>query len=150
MPQTLREFIDAREAQVRDQLRLLNAELAELKAARLALHDGASVAAPASRQGKMTHRDMILSVLDEVPDGGTSDKVVEMVKAKFGVDVPLSSMSSQLSRAKSDGDATLDTMTKTWRSAKHSVKENGPPEGGPETEGSAPFQTAHQGESQDG
>jgi hypothetical protein len=150
MPQTLREFIDAREAQVREQIRALNAELAELKAAKSAISCGSAVDVTRPSQGRLTHRDMIAAVLGNSPDGGTSDKVVEMVKARFGVDVPLSSMSSQLSRAKGDGVVVLDTTTKIWRSARHSVKENGPPEGGPEAEGEHPFQVDHQGASQGG
>lgn len=134
MSQTLRDFINAREAEVKASIKTLNDELRELRTAKAAI-DGGGVVAPArAAQGRMTHRDMIVAVLDDRPEGGTSDKVIEWVNEKFDTDISQASMSSQLSRAKSDGAVTLEQGTKIWRSAKHSPKENEPPEGGSETE----------------
>ena len=112
MGQTLRDFIAEREADVKAQIKALNDELRELRAAKSAI-DGTSQATPDGASGnRMTHRDMITSVLDERPDGGTSDKVIEWVNSKFGVEISQASMSSQLSIAKSDGVVTLEQSTK--------------------------------------
>lgn len=130
---TLRDFIANREAQVKAQIKALNDELRELKAAKSAIDGSAPDNGGTSSSSRMTHRDMIVAVLDERPDGGTSDKVIQWVKQAFDVEISKASMSSQLSRAKSDGVVGLEIATKTWRSAKHSTKENEPPEGGSET-----------------
>jgi len=133
MTQTLRDFINARESEVKAQIKALNDELRELRAAKSAIEGSTLSQGAAASSNRMTHRDMIVAVLDERPDGGTSDKVIEWVNDKFGVEISQASISSQLSRAKSDGAVSLDMSTKIWRSAKHSVKKNEPPEGGSET-----------------
>jgi hypothetical protein len=130
MSQTLRDFINARESEVKAQIKALNDELRELRTAKSAIEGGNSVVAERMRSNRVTHRDMIVAVLDERPEGGTSDKVIEWVNEKFDVEISQASISSQLSRAKSDGVVSLDTSTKTWRSAKHSAIKNEPPEGG--------------------
>lgn len=134
MSQTLRDFINAREGEVKAQIRALNNELRELRAAKSAIDGGLSSTADKSpTSNRLTHRDMIVAVLDERPEGGTSDKVIEWVNDKFDTEISQASMSSQLSRAKSDGVLTLEQRTKVWRSAKHCSKENEPPVGGSET-----------------
>ncbi|ATG48413.1 hypothetical protein CEW89_13085 [Celeribacter ethanolicus] len=133
MSQTLRDFIANREGEVKAQIKALNDELRELRAAKSAIDGGPSPVADRVPSGRMTHRDMIVAILDERPEGGTSDKVIEWVREKFDVDIPQASMSSQLSRAKSDDVLTLDPSTKVWRLSKHSAKENEPPLGGSET-----------------
>ncbi|WP_146636270.1 hypothetical protein [Nioella nitratireducens] len=132
MSQTLRDFINARESEIKASIKALNDELRELRAAKSAI-DGSAPAAERASGNRVTHRDMIVAVLDERPNGGTSDKVIEWVNAEFGVEISQASMSSQLSRAKSDGVVSLEQSTKIWRSAKHSAKENEPPVGGSET-----------------
>ena len=134
MSQTLRDFINAREGEVKAHIKALNDELRELRAAKSAIEGSTPSQGAAASSNRMTHRDMIVAVLDERPAGGTSDKVIEWVTDKFGVEISQASISSQLSRAKSDGAVSLDMSTKIWRSAKHSVKKNEPPEGGSEAE----------------
>ncbi|MGC9369006.1 MAG: hypothetical protein ACP5DX_05630 [Paracoccaceae bacterium] len=132
MTQTLQEFIDAREAEIRAQMKALNDELRQLRAAKSAI-SGASTFGSGVVKTKMTQRDMIIAALNEHPDGGTTEMIVGWVKDKFDVDVAQPTMSSQLSRAKADGAVALDTSTKIWRLPQHSVKENEPPKGGSET-----------------
>ncbi|MGC8201448.1 hypothetical protein ACP2AV_01975 [Aliiroseovarius sp. PTFE2010] len=136
MPQTLRDFINAREGEVKAQIKALNDELRELRAARSAIDGGSAPGADRTTSGRMTHRDMIVAVLDERPEGGTSDKVIEWIREKFDTEIPQASMSSQLSRAKSDGAVSLDMSTKTWRSAKHSEASGGLPSATPQHENS--------------
>ncbi len=133
MSQTLRDFIATRESEVRAQIKTLNDELRELRAAKSAIDGGALPVASRGQPTRMTHRDMIVAVLDDHPEGGTSDRVIEWISEKYETEIPQASMSSQLSRAKSDGLLELDTSTKIWKSAKHSSKENEPPKGGSET-----------------
>ena len=121
MTQTLRDFIAARETDVKAQIKALNDELRELRTAKSAIDGDGAASADRANATRLTHRDMIVAVLDERPDGGTSDKVIEWVNERFDVEISQASMSSQLSRAKSDGVVSLDTSTKIWRSAKHSV-----------------------------
>jgi len=120
MSQTLRDFINAREAEVKAQIKALNDELRELRTAKSAIDAPPAPSAERGASNRVTHRDMIIAVLDERPEGGTSDKVIEWIREKFDTEIPQASMSSQLSRAKSDGVVSLDMSTKVWRSAKHS------------------------------
>lgn len=127
MSQTLRDFINAREADVKVQIKALNDELRELRAAKSAIDGASPTKSDRAGSNRLTHRDMIVDVLDERPEGGTSDKVIEWIKEKFSIEIPQASMSSQLSRAKSDGAVSLDMSTKTWRSVKYSETHGGPP-----------------------
>ena len=137
MSQTLRDFINAREGEVKASIRALNDELRELRAAKSAIDGTSAPGAERAPSGRMTHRDMIVAVLDGRPEGGTSDKVIEWVNEKFDIEISQASMSSQLSRAKSDGVVSLDMPTKTWRSAKHSEEGGGLPRRSPSPENPA-------------
>lgn len=118
----LREFIRARESEIKAEMASLRAELAELQAARHAI-DSASGEARAAHETdgtrRLTQRDMIQQALDERPEGGMSDKVAEWVNEAHGINMSQTTASSQLSRMKRDGDVVLDMSTKIWRSAKH-------------------------------
>ena len=130
MTQTLRDFISAREAEIKSQIKALHAELRELNAAKSAISATTSVAAKKPEHNRKTHREMIMAVLEGQPQGCTSDQVIDLIKEHFSIDIPQSSMSSQLSRAKSDGLLVLDQSTKVWRLAEQAAKENEPPLGG--------------------
>lgn len=134
MSQTLREFIERREAEIKAQIRELHNELRDLKAAKSAIMVRQAPEVAASSTGRVTHRDMILAVLSSKPDGGTADRVIEWVHEMFGVEIPQASISSQLSRAKSEGALTLEQGTKIWRLATEPRKEYGPPESDPYAE----------------
>lgn len=138
MTKTLRDFIASRETDIKEQIKALHDELRELRAAKSAIDS--EVAQPAKKPAseRKTHRDMIVSALDARSEGGTSDRVIEWVKADFDVEISQASMSSQLSRAKSDGAVSLDISTKTWRSKKHSEERDEPTLTAPQHENSEP------------
>jgi hypothetical protein len=121
METTIREFIRQREAQVRKQISALEAELRELAAAREAIDGGkvADVQPTNAQAGKRTIKGMIRSVLTDHPEGGVAEHIIEWVQATYGVEVPRSSMSPQLSRLKAEGVLYLDSVTKVWRLAKY-------------------------------
>lgn len=123
MAQTLRDFINARETEIKTQLKALDVELRELTAAKSAISADAPQVKQTRISKRTTHREMIVAVLDEHNEGGASDRVIEWIKSRFGVEIPQASMSSQLSRAKSDNLISLDSVTKIWRSAKHTSSE---------------------------
>lgn len=136
MTQTLIEFLEAREAAIKLQMRSLQDELRKVHLARNAISSDAPHEMLSSGPRK-THRDYIMQILDERPDGATSEHLVDLVHAKFNVEIPASSMSSQLSRAKRDGLVTLDTATKIWRSANRLEQKNELPEGSSDVGGAA-------------
>lgn len=128
MAQTLRSFLELREAELAEQIRTLQAEMEEVKLARAAIEarSGIPQRPPMSfdQMSKMTHRDMIVAALDRRPDGGTSDKVLAWVAEDFGAEIAAASISSQLSRLKTSGEVTLDPATKIWRSLKRVREQN--------------------------
>lgn len=129
MGNSLRDFIASREAEIGRQLKALKYELKELKAAKAAIEatnpeDSVEVVAR-----KLTHRDMIISVLKAHPHGGTSDRVIEWIEAEYGVRIAQPSMASQLSRLKSEGFLTNDPSSRIWRSANAADKRNELPKG---------------------
>ncbi len=117
MSPTLRDFIAARESEVKSTIKALNDELRELRAAKSAIDAGPEALTIKSSSRRMTHRGMIVDVLKGIPNGCASDRLIELVREKFEVEIPQASMSSQLSRAKSDGVLVLDHTLKTWRLA---------------------------------
>ncbi len=123
MPQTLRDFIAQREAEVRAQIAKMQSELRELQSAKRAI-DGAAGGkdAPPPSGGRATTKDKIRDVLAEHTDGGTADDITKWVKSSFGTEVPRTSMSPQLSRLKSEGVVALDNSTNVWQLAEHASK----------------------------
>ena len=136
MSQTLRNFIASREGEVKAQIKALNDELRELRAAKSAIEMPSAPGAERTTSSRMTQRDMIVAVLDDRPEGGTSDKVIEWVNDRFDTDISQASMSSQLSRAKSSGVVSLEAATKVWRSTKHSEVKSGLSSAAPQPENS--------------
>jgi len=133
MAQTLRDFLATREAEIKTHIKALDDELREIRTAKSAIDGVSAPVNESAHSTRTTHRDLIVASLDKRPKGGTSDKVIEWVNEDFGVEISQTSISSQLSRAKSDNAVTLEPSTKIWRSAKHAAKENEPPSGGSET-----------------
>tara|TARA_R110002124_G_scaffold226094_1_gene391275 strand:+ start:156 stop:674 length:519 start_codon:yes stop_codon:yes gene_type:complete len=127
MTQTLRDFINAREAQVKASIKALNDELRELQTAKSAITGEPGPAKRSRTSNRMTHRDMFIKVLEDRRDGGTTEDIAGWVAEKFNVEIPQPSMSSQLSRAKSDKLLTLDTSSKRWRLAKFSTNAKADP-----------------------
>jgi hypothetical protein len=120
MSQSLREFIRAREADIQKQIESLRSELRDLALARQAIDGAPAPRNPTVQRGTApTIKEMILEVLEKRPNGGVADQIIEWVKADYGVDVPRSSMSPQLSRLKSDLSVHLHAKTKVWQLPKH-------------------------------
>lgn len=120
MSQSLREFIRAREADIQKQIESLRSELRDLTLARQAIEGAPASRQPAVQRGVTpTIKEMILEALEKRPSGGVADQIIEWVKADYGVDVPRSSMSPQLSRLKSDLSVYLHAKTKVWQLPKH-------------------------------
>lgn len=121
MSQTLRDFIAAREDEIKKHMAALRVDLGELRAAKSAIisaDGGPDHSAAGGEATRKTHRDLIVEVLKSEVDGATSDKIIDMVRKRFSVDIRQASMSSQLSRANADGILTLEASTKIWRLAK--------------------------------
>lgn len=57
-----------------------------------------------------TIQDLALAVLAEQPNGADALKIIELIKERFGVEVPRTSMSPQLSRLKRQGKIALNNM----------------------------------------
>jgi hypothetical protein len=120
----LREYLYHQEREILAQMAALKSELAEVRIARGAL-ESKSPMAPAQespQSGKLRQRDMILKLLDDRPHGGRSDEIAGWVLSEYGVEIAPATMSSQLSRMKSeDGTVDNDTRTKIWRSKRHAL-----------------------------
>lgn len=146
MSQTLRDFIASREGEIKAQIKALNDELRELTIAKSALSGTTMPLESKGQIERLTQRDMIIAVLDDEPFGATSDRVIDLIRTRFGVEIAQSTMSSQLSRAKSAGLLTLDAESKTWSIATSTPETKEPPEGGSKVTGEAttsPEQSEH-------
>ena len=122
---TLRQYLDSREREIASQMASLKTELAEIRVAKAAIEGNAPTHLKGTRSRDLGQRGMILKVLDQRSAGGRSDEIVQWVREDFGVDIALSSASSQLSRMKSqDTSVVLDQATKIWRSANQASNGN--------------------------
>jgi hypothetical protein len=123
----LLRYLEEREAEIASQISALKVEQAEIRVARNAIlaqseqaAQSRNVIARAMSSTKLTHRQMIKVVLDDTPAGGTHERIIDLVRDRFGVEIQRSSISSHLSRLKSEENAVvLDPVTKIWRSVKH-------------------------------
>ena len=113
---TLRDFIATRQAEIASQMAALKREERELRIALEALDGGKRRANGKSRPGRLTIKEMIVDVLHQHGEA-TAETIIARVKGKFGVDVPKSSMSPQLSRLKVERVVDLDLLNRTWRLA---------------------------------
>lgn len=117
---TLREFIANRRSEIKSEMDKLKAEIRELDLAEQALepkrHTTIIFGGGAGKSWKRpTIIGMVKDVLLKFPDGADAQAIINAVKEKFGVDVPRSSMSPQLSRLKADG--VLEMENNIWRLA---------------------------------
>lgn len=111
---TLRDFLASREAEIREQIKLLRAELAELKRAKAAVEqpDGASDEAGDGEvrdSGRTTIKDMVRSVFarPEAAKGMAAGEVLDAIERAFNVQIERTSLSPQLSRLRESGDVVL-------------------------------------------
>lgn len=115
---SLREFIDKREAEIKELRAALLGELRELKAAKEAI-GGVSAATPSGkldgRDSRPTIKRMVLETLEKRGKCGTSEEIISWIKEDFGQEVVRSSLSPQLSRLKeADKKLNLDEVTGLW------------------------------------
>lgn len=107
---TLRDFLASREADIREQMKLLKAELAELKRAKAAVEqpDGADDR-EVRDSGRTTIKDMVRSVFagPEAGKGMAAGEVLDAIERSFSVKVERTSLSPQLSRLRESGDVVL-------------------------------------------
>lgn len=117
----IRTFIIERRREIQAQIDALKAELLELDAAEDAVKaransevqhiGGTVVATPTS--SKMTIKEMILEVLGVLPAGADANKIIRVIRDRFGKDIPRTSLSPQLSRLRQEGHLDLDGSI--WR-----------------------------------
>ena len=94
----------------------LRREERELRIALEALDGKKPRANGKARPARATLSEMIVSVLQQY-GGATAENIIGLVQEKYGVEVPKSSMSPQLSKMKREGVVDLDPKDKIWRLA---------------------------------
>jgi hypothetical protein len=126
---TLKDFMANRKAEIKQQIAALKAELRDIQAAEGALTPGGggeSAAESSVRtRGRITIKDMIVSVLTPKPQGAEAQEIIESIKAQYGKEIARPSLSPQLSRLKEDGTLILDN--KIWQLAKTPVPKSEAP-----------------------
>lgn len=117
---TLRQFIEAREAEIKSLRAELLAELKELKAAKSAIStDSIDKDSPAN-SGVKTIKQKIIDVLTDSDLPLTSEEIISEIKTRFGDDVARTSLSPQLSRLKNDDKMIgYNELSKSWSLGKH-------------------------------
>jgi hypothetical protein len=110
----LREFLATRETEVREQIKLLREELAELKRAKAAIEqadvpDDSASDSEVRDSSRMTIKDMIRSVLarPEAANGMAAGELLDAINRAFSTVIERTSLSPQLSRLRDSGDAVL-------------------------------------------
>jgi hypothetical protein len=106
---TLRDFIANRRAEIADAIAGLRAELHEIDLVEKALGTGSRAVARTASQpearggsGRQTLRSMTLDVLRERPEGADKRTIIRLIRETHGVAVPVNSLTTQLSRLKSE------------------------------------------------
>lgn len=121
MNTTLRDFMDAREAAIKEQIKALRAEMAEIKVARQALSAGMTDSTTSRDNASLTIKDMVRAILEAAPKGMTAHDILASIKADYGKDIERTSLSPQLSRLKADNEVWLEGdrwfTTVNWLSA---------------------------------
>lgn len=113
MKTTLRDFIAGREAEIKEQMKALRTELAELKLAKSALDQtGSGQPQPVAQPTGPTIKDMVREILKSDVLGLTSTQILREISERFGRDLERTSLSPQLSRMKQDGEVEL--IGETW------------------------------------
>ena len=112
---SLREFIEKREAEIKEIRANLLKELKELKSARAAIEEAIPNATDKVKpKGGPTIKEMILSVLENRSDGATPLQIIEYIAEQYDIEIVRSSLSPQLSRLKADGKLDLDENNGIW------------------------------------
>lgn len=114
------DFLTQREGEIEGEIKALNDELRGIYAAKQAMgifvRPVDKVSAPnvnpiADSGQRMSNMGMVKAVLADFPDGKESNDLLSIVKERFGVEIPRSSLSPQLSKLKKKGEVK-------WRGGK--------------------------------
>jgi hypothetical protein len=110
---TLRDFLANRETEIRQQIKLLRAELSELKQARAAIEQPGNQSDDSvdqvSDSRQHTIKDMVRHVFakPEAAQGLAAGEVLEAIDREFCKKIERTSLSPQLSRLRESGDVVL-------------------------------------------
>ena len=119
MKMSLKDFLAERKVEIRTTITALRKEYKEIQAAEKAV--GYSLEASNSYQIKKrdssrpTVKEMILNVLSGKSKGDEAINIINSIKEKYGYEIPRPSMSTQLSRLKTEGELLL-VDGKLWKS----------------------------------
>ena len=112
---SLREFIEKREAEIKEIRSNLLKELKELKSAKAAIEGVCPSATNETKQKSVpTIKEMVLSILENKPRGASPQQIIELISKRYRVEIVRSSLSPQLSRLKADGKLNLDERNGVW------------------------------------
>lgn len=120
----LRQFLSRREAEILEQMKVLEKELSEIRAAWTALQSEVAAGPP---RPSVTIKDMIRQILKGRPDGLRAKELLREIQDRFGVAIERTSLSPQLSRLREAGEITLEH--RRWYSLQISLGELKPPNG---------------------
>jgi len=115
---SLMEFIEQREAEIKELRKALYEELKQLKAAKAAI-SGISVRAESgdessSAQAEPTIKEMTLEVISDAERALTAEEILQAIKSKFLKEIQRTSLSPQLTRLKREGRIVYDIETSQW------------------------------------
>jgi hypothetical protein len=120
----LRQFLSRREAEILDQMKVLERELEEIRAAWGALE--LETGSPRAKQSP-TIKDMVRQILRGRPDGLRAKELLREIQDRFGVTIERTSLSPQLSRLRESGEITLENGR--WYSLQIPIEGLRPPDG---------------------
>lgn len=114
---SLLEFIEMREAEIKERRRILLEELKQLKAARAAIAGVSGnrpvTQAPASTR-ELTIKEMALDVVSSSSSPLTAEEILAEMNKKFLKDIQRTSLSPQLSRLRQDERLDYDPDSGRW------------------------------------
>jgi hypothetical protein len=100
----LRQFLSRREAEILEQIKGLEEELAEIRTTWSALQ---AEGVPAPKRATPTIKEMIRRILRGRPDGLTASEILLEMEVRFSTVVERTSLSPQLSRLKEADEVIL-------------------------------------------
>ena len=120
----LRQFLTQREAEIIEQVKVLERELREIRAARAALLAESGEVAP---KHSPTIKDMVRQILISRPEGYRAKELLQEIQKRFGVTIERTSLSPQLSRLRESEEITLENGR--WYSQQIALGDLKPPHG---------------------
>lgn len=117
-PESLSEFLDRREAEIKGLRAQLLTELKQIKSAKAAIQKDVTSSPTDNDQteSKVTIKQMILDVLRKAGKPKTSEEIIALIAGQFGTEIARTSLSPQLSRLRhQDRQIEYDEDNSTWR-----------------------------------